>query len=532
MGHQIPQNVERSAILRKMWCFGAVGISDTVGMVRHHTFAKTQRPRVVEIGAVQRYQWVYSQLGADRRTTQRPHIPEKNTRVFLADEFRALDREKVFISKRAKTPPEVPSYSRLLKCAWLASHHASDRPHRDDPREFRQVEGAAVSMPTAPQPFFAQPLQVVANASPSLQDASPAQTHERGSTDQSTPTPVGTPPVRRSRFYKALKEIEEILLEEARQTEQLAESNRGTESREPHEQGPADTDLPRPMEGDESAGLPGEGPGISETGGGGAGGSSAGGDQGDDLAGSDAGSGLVGDQQQVPVDPLPERTASPLQGIRPNKRFPPARREALKPDRYERRKRAVRLADFRAAVAFAYAMDWPLNIFITLTWPALLEAGEHNEGHCLGRGEWDREQYLRDELARLCRPEAFPFVALWGRDVGKDMGLHVHLAMYWPGAKLLHLVRLIERISGSRAAFILEPYAADTVAKSVCGGWAITMNNRRDSKAGALDLAAYIADQHAKHPAPPTITGKAFGTSEAIGKKAQAAIFRKRQRSR
>ena len=42
---------------------------------------------------------------------------------------------------------------------------------------------------------------------------------------------------------------------------------------------------------------------------------------------------------------------------------------------------------FREAVAFAYAMDWPLNIGITITWAALETAGERNEGHCLGRGE-------------------------------------------------------------------------------------------------------------------------------------------------
>lgn len=60
---------------------------------------------------------------------------------------------------------------------------------------------------------------------------------------------------------------------------------------------------------------------------------------------------------------------------------------------------------FREAVAFAYAMDWPLNIGITITWAALETAGEHNEGHCLGRGEWGREKYARGELARLCRSE-------------------------------------------------------------------------------------------------------------------------------
>lgn len=42
-----------------------------------------------------------------------------------------------------------------------------------------------------------------------------------------------------------------------------------------------------------------------------------------------------------------------------------------------------------------------------------------------------------------------------------------------------------------------------------------------DDKASALEWADYIATQHAKHPAPPEINGKAFGISEAIGKAAQ-----------
>lgn len=192
-----------------------------------------------------------------------------------------------------------------------------------------------------------------------------------------------------------------------------------------------------------------------------------------------------------------------------------------RPSRYEKRKEREWLMRSREAVKFAYAMDWPLNIGLTITWTALETAGERNEGHCLWRGDWDREQYTRDELARLCRSEGLPFAALWGRDVGPRLGSHVHLSMFWPSHKLVQLVAVIERVSGSSAAFVLEPYAADVVARSVCGGWQINMNIRRDDEAGALGLAEYIATQHAKHPAPPEIKGKAFGVSEAIGKTAQ-----------
>jgi len=185
---------------------------------------------------------------------------------------------------------------------------------------------------------------------------------------------------------------------------------------------------------------------------------------------------------------------------------------------------------FSDAVAFAYEMDWPLNIGLTITWTALQTAGEHNDGHCLGRDEWDREEYLRRELARLCRSEGLPFVALWGRDIGAEMGSHVHLSMFWPSYKLVQLVAVIERISGSSADFVNRPYTEIEVdgkmrcivARSVCGGWQINMNNRRDDKAGAIGWAVdYIASQHSKHPVPPEIEGKPFGISQAIGPAAQ-----------
>ena len=179
---------------------------------------------------------------------------------------------------------------------------------------------------------------------------------------------------------------------------------------------------------------------------------------------------------------------------------------------------------FREAVTFAYEMDWPVNVGLTVCWDALVQAGEKNEGHCLGRGEWDREAYFRDELARLCRSVGVPFVAVWGRDIGQDVGSHTHLSIFWPSRYLARLVTLIERISGSHAAFVLKHYSADVVARSVCGGWQINMNSRTDFKASALEWAGYIAEQHAKHPAPPALKGKAFGVSKAIGKAARGPL--------
>lgn len=70
--------------------------------------------------------------------------------------------------------------------------------------------------------------------------------------------------------------------------------------------------------------------------------------------------------------------------------------------------------DNPAAVLFAYEMDWPVNVSITVTWPALIEAGEHNEGHCLGKSASSRDIYLWREIARLARREGIPLLLSGG----------------------------------------------------------------------------------------------------------------------
>jgi hypothetical protein len=80
-------------------------------------------------------------------------------------------------------------------------------------------------------------------------------------------------------------------------------------------------------------------------------------------------------------------------------------------------------------------------------------------------------------------------------------------------------VRVLERITGSSVDFVHKPCSDDPTARSSCGGWQIDLNTR--DRDGAQELASYIECQHDKHPAPPEIKGKAFGTSQAIGKSAQ-----------
>lgn len=174
---------------------------------------------------------------------------------------------------------------------------------------------------------------------------------------------------------------------------------------------------------------------------------------------------------------------------------------------------------FSKAVRFAYSQDWPLIVSLTISWDALILVGDHNEGNCLWRPPWDREGYLRKELRRLCRRHERTFACLWGRDVGRDIGEHVHLSMFWPSAEVGAIISLIERITGSPAAFVAAPYTTNPLARSVCGGWQFDLNTRHLK--GALDWALYISQQHEKHPRAPELKGKAFGISQAIHSAAQ-----------
>jgi hypothetical protein len=206
---------------------------------------------------------------------------------------------------------------------------------------------------------------------------------------------------------------------------------------------------------------------------------------------------------------------------------PKARQNSAK-SREQRRVEKDRRANFEAAARFAYQMDWPLNLAITVNWTCLIQAGDQNEGHCLGRDEAGREAYFRAELSR-CRPKTTPktpFVAIWGRDIGSKMGSHTHLAVFWPRWHKNHpsaLIELLERITGSQVAPYEETNGHHVIAESACKGWQIKTVYGRDLLAGALAWVDYIARQSDKHTAQPGILGKAFGISQAIGPKARAA---------
>jgi hypothetical protein len=184
--------------------------------------------------------------------------------------------------------------------------------------------------------------------------------------------------------------------------------------------------------------------------------------------------------------------------------------------RYERRDAKRRYQQAVSAVEFAYRMDWPLNCHLTITWHALVVAADVKEGHCLWRPPGRREAYVRTELARRLRALGLPFAAIWARDVGKRLGSHMHILIYWPTYLFEQFLRLIERLTGSRRAQATAARSRRCLARSECGGWMITAVDQHCVKAGALNVATYISSQREKHPVFSN-TAKAFGVSQALG---------------
>ena len=146
-------------------------------------------------------------------------------------------------------------------------------------------------------------------------------------------------------------------------------------------------------------------------------------------------------------------------------------------------------------------------------------AGEKNEGHCLGRSDGKREEYVRSELRREANRLGFDFALLYGREVGTGHGIHTHLYQFWPSRHLDDLVAVLERITGSPAEYTRPAYREATAARSVCGGWQVDMNTRLDTSESVTDYAAYLTKWGAQ--AHPAIQGKAYGVSQSISRTAR-----------
>ncbi len=179
----------------------------------------------------------------------------------------------------------------------------------------------------------------------------------------------------------------------------------------------------------------------------------------------------------------------------------------------DRQARLQRQADhFPDATAFAYFNGWPLEHRITITWAACL-GGDRIEGNIIGLNDKARNERLRSELARLLRKAGHPLACIWSRDEGSQLGLHVHLGLYWPLPDK-ELVQLLTRLTGSPASYVRLGHGV--TAQSECGGWQIKRNTAVSRIASAQRWAHYLVDQGARHLIVPKIKGKVFGVSRSI----------------
>lgn len=167
---------------------------------------------------------------------------------------------------------------------------------------------------------------------------------------------------------------------------------------------------------------------------------------------------------------------------------------------------------FQDATAFAYFKGWPLEHRITITWAACF-GGERIEGNIIGLSDKARNERLRSELARLLRKAGYPLACIWSRDEGAQLGLHVHLGLYWPLPDD-ELVKLLTRLTGSPSSYArLEQ---GVVAQSECGGWQIKRNIAVSRLASAQRWAGYLVDQGKRHLIVQRIKGKVIGVSRSI----------------
>lgn len=179
-----------------------------------------------------------------------------------------------------------------------------------------------------------------------------------------------------------------------------------------------------------------------------------------------------------------------------------------------------RRSDFRNAALFAEHRGTPLRLFVTITWHACVFAGERKEGSLIGLPDEKRCTELRNRLRHKCKSLGIAFACVWARAVGARHGEHIHVFMACPFIYEREILSVIERVTGAS----LDPGSYDypVIAASDCKGWLVVLNYRGIK--GAVELAEdYLATQSHWHGAGQSIRGKAFGTSQAIGRTSRNA---------
>ena len=175
-------------------------------------------------------------------------------------------------------------------------------------------------------------------------------------------------------------------------------------------------------------------------------------------------------------------------------------------------KRLHKCRDTKLAYIFKTAdeIDCPLNIAITISWDALIQAGERNEGHILGDSPRRRQAKLFRRFRYLSKSCGRDLSYVWVSDVGVRFGEHLHIALFWPRYDIKTLSWLCAALLGSGLDESWEGQPKGF--RSVCGGWMLRFAEpRTDLRFG---WAKYMSDQVIKHNSYDG--GRCFGHSRNL----------------
>lgn len=152
------------------------------------------------------------------------------------------------------------------------------------------------------------------------------------------------------------------------------------------------------------------------------------------------------------------------------------------------------------AASVAVKNGTPLTAIICITWTACY-ASDLMEGHSLGLPEQKRIALLWAGLRRIAKKYQIAFIALRAPEYDRTRGHHLHIAAHLPEAAPREIVRLLERVTGSRLRGELCPNGRrETYHGRVCygvvargneGAWML-QRNTRPTTGGTEDIVAYM----------------------------------------
>ena len=172
------------------------------------------------------------------------------------------------------------------------------------------------------------------------------------------------------------------------------------------------------------------------------------------------------------------------------------------------RKLADRVKTAETVAIAAWQAGYPLSFMVTITWHNLRHLGKGRPGNVLGLPEPTRRDTLLQRLRRVLREVlGYPAYWVWAKAEGSQVGLHLHIYLFWPEDHTDHLIRVLEQVTGDPAHPQWADDAEDVVAEAHSHGWQVKRNLY--GYHGSLKGADYIARQEERHGR--ALPGKSFG---------------------